>query len=238
LTVSDALIVLIPSPLLGPFSWSLVGAKIRARGWRTIIPAGLRDPAPREPAWHQTTAGVLASLSEVPSDRSIVLIGHSNAGPLLPVIGRSVRQPIAAYLFVDARLPHGGKSRLEALDGGDPAVAAERRVALATGRPYPPWTDEDLADVIPDPERRRMLLAELHPRGPEYWTERLPQVPGWPNAPCAYLLLSSAYRSEAEDALRAGWPTRELRAGHFHQLVDPPAVADAVLGLLAECGIR
>jgi hypothetical protein len=163
-----------------------------------------------------------------------VLVGHSNAGPLLPVVGSALPQPIMAYLFVDARLPHGGMSRLEAMAVGDPAVAAERRAALDAGRPYPTWSDEDLREVIPDSERRQALLGELNPRGAEYWTERLPRVSGWPNAPCAYLLFSSPYESEAESARRAGWPTREVRAGHFHQLVDPPAVADALLGLLAE----
>lgn len=238
LIVLIPMIVLIPSPLLGPSSWSLVAAELQPRGWRTSIPAERRAPPSREPAWRRTTAGVAATLRGAPRNKPIVLIGHSGAGPLLPVIGRSLRQPTMAYLFVDARLPHGGMSRLEAMEIGDPAVAAERTAALDTGRPYPTWTDEDLTEVIPHPERRRMLLAELHPRGPEYWTERLPQVPGWPDAPCGYLLFSSAYHSEAERARRAGWPTRELRAGHFHQLVDPPAVAEAVLGLLAECGVR
>ncbi len=232
-----ALIVLIPSPLLGPFSFSLVAGELEGRGWRTIIPADLPDPPPPEPAWRQTAAGVVASLREVPSDQPVVLVGHSNAGPLLPVVGSSLRQRVVAYLFVDARLPHGGMSRLDAVELGDPAVAAERRAALDAGHPYPTWSDEDLREFVPDSERRRALLAELRPRGAEYWTERLPKVSGWPDAPCAYLLFSNPYRSEADRARRSGWPTRHLPAGHFHQLVDPPVVAEAVLDLLAASGI-
>jgi hypothetical protein len=235
---AEPLVVLIPSPLLGPFSWSLVAGELEVRGWQPIIPADLREPLDREPAWRQTTDGVVASLRTAPSDLPVVLIGHSNAGPLLPAIGRALPQPIVTYLFVDARLPHGGMSRLDAVEAADPDSAAERRTAMGAGRRYPTWTDEDLRELVPDPERRRAMLAELRPRGAEYWTEPLPMVYGWPDAPCAYLLFSSAYRSEADRARRAGWPTRELPAGHFHQLVDPPAVAEALLGLIAQSDTR
>src|SRR5512134_154891 len=75
LSQEPALIVLIPSPLLGPFSWSLVAGELEARGWPTIIPSDLRDAPRREPAWRHTTEGVLASLRKTPSDRPVVLIG-------------------------------------------------------------------------------------------------------------------------------------------------------------------
>jgi len=39
-------------------------------------------------------------------------------------------------------------------------------------------------------------------------------------------------------ARRAGWPTRYLATGHFHQLVDPSGVTDAVVELLAACRVR
>jgi hypothetical protein len=230
----DPLIVLVPSPLVGPFSWSLVADELEDRGRQVIVSTDLSDPPNVEPAWHHATGGVVASLRWVASDRPAVIIGHSNAGPLLPVIGSSLAQPVAGYLFVDGRLPHEGISRLDALEVIDPALAADRLAALANGRVYPTWTDEDLRELIPDRARRHALLAEMRPRRPEYWTEPLPEVPAWPDAPCGYLLFSSTYRAEADRARQAGWPTRELPAGHFHLLVDPAAVADALLGLLAE----
>jgi hypothetical protein len=236
-TRPDPLIVLIPSPLLGPYSWSLVAQELVDRGWETVISIDLRDPLGREPAWRQTTGGVEASLRGVPSDRSVALIGHSNAGPLLPAIGSSLSQPIVAHLFVDARLPHGGMSRLDAIEAEDPDGSAQRRADLAAGRRYPTWGDDDLRELVPDPERRRALLAELRPRGPEYWTEELPTVSRWPNAPCGYLQFSVPYKSAADRARRAGWPTRHLPAGHFHQVVDPCGVADALVELLTEQGI-
>lgn len=235
---ADSLIVLIPSPLLGPYSWSLVLDELGERGWETLVSVDLHDPLGRQPCWRRTVGGVEATLRDVPDQRSVVLIGHSGAGPLLPAIGAIVPQPIAAYLFVDARLPSGGTSRLEAIATEDPTSAAERRAALDAGERFPAWTDDDLGQLVPDADRRQALLDELRPRGRDYWTEELPDVRGWPDAPCGYLAFSPPYRSAADRARHAGWPVRLLPAGHFHQLVDPAAVADALVDLLAEFPIR
>ena len=47
-----------------------------------------------------------------------------------------------------------------------------------------------------------------------------------------------SWSSVQERARRAGWPTRFVAAGHFHQLVDSPGVADALVELLAACRVR
>ena len=233
----DPLIVLIPSPLLGPYSWSLVAQELVDRGWETIISIDRRDPIGRQPCWRLTVDGVEASLRDVLDQRPIALVAHSGTGPLLPAGAAGVRQPIAAYLFVDAGLPRGGASRLDAIAAEDETFAAEVRAALDAGRRFPAWTDDDLRRLVPDAHRRRALLDELRPRGPDYWTEELPTVSRWPNAPCGYLQFSAPYRSAADRARRAGWPTVHLPAGHFHLLVDPFAVADALVDLLARVGV-
>lgn len=232
----EPLLVFIPSPLLGPSSWAPVADELRDRGWQTEVTLDVRDPARRLPCWRRTVDGVESSLRPVAAERRIVLVAHSGAGPLLPAIGAGLRQPIGAYVFVDAGLPADGSSRLEAIAAEDPAFAAQLRDTLESGRRFPTWTDEDLCDLIPDPGRRQRLLAELRPRGADFWTERLPSVKGWPNAPCTYLLFSAPYRSAADQAQRRGWPTRQLAAGHFHAVVDPSAVADALVELLVEVG--
>ncbi len=236
-TRADALIVLIPSPLLGPYSWSPVAQELSARGWEALVSEDLHDPLDRQPCWRRTVGGVEASLRDMPDERSIALVAHSGAGPLLAAVATAVRQPIAAYLFVDAGLPSSGRSRLQAIEADEPRFAAELRGALDAGQSFPAWTDEGLRQLVPDPERRRALLQELRPRSAEYWTEELPTVTRWPNAPCGYLQFSPPYRSAAERARRAGWPTRHLPAGHFHQLVDPCGVADGLVDLLTEQGI-
>jgi hypothetical protein len=229
----DPLFVLIPSPLLGPYSWSLVARELVDRGWEALISRDLPGTLRRKPAWILTVDGAEAGLRDVAADRPVVLVGHSAAGPLLPAIGNAVRQLVGAYLFVDARLPSPGVSRLDAIALDDPVVADGRRADLDAGHRFPAWTDEDLGELVPDPDRRRAVLAELRPRTAEFWTEPLPEIGGWPNAPCGYLLFSAPYQAAADRARRAGWPVAHLSAGHFHQLVDPSAVANALVDLLA-----
>jgi hypothetical protein len=141
-------------------------------------------------------------------------------------------------VFIDAGLPtEGGASRLEEIESVNKEFAEELRTTLENGGRYPTWRDEDLGELVPDPASRRALLAELRPRGLDFWTEALPSTTGWPDAPCAYLLFSPPYRPAADRARRVGWPTRLMEAGHFHQVVDPPAVADALMDMLREMGL-
>jgi hypothetical protein len=98
------------------------------------------------------------------------------------------------------------------------------RDLLAGGR-FPEWSGEDLRDIIPADQARTRLLSELRPRPLAFFTETLPDVPGWPDASCGYVLFSQAYEAVAEQARSAGWPVRSFDTGHFHMLVDPSAVA-------------
>ena len=72
----------------------------------------------------------------------------------------------------------------------------------------------------------------MRPRPLAFFTEPIPVFAGWPDAPCAFLQFSPAYDVPARRAREAGWRYREIAAGHFHMLVDPAAVADALLDLI------
>ncbi len=102
---------------------------------------------------------------------------------------------------------------------------------LQAGGRFPNWNDATLRPLIPDPERRRRMLAELHPRPLAFFEEAIPVFPAWPDAPCSYLQLSSAYDTSVAQARQLGWETYEITAGHFHMLVEPVAVTDAILRL-------
>lgn len=109
----DSLMVLIHSPLVGPFTWSLVAQQLQAGGFDVLVPVLTDSGETPPPYWQQHAASVQQALVPIPPERPLVLVGHSGAGSLLPVLAHTARRPITGYLFVDAVLPHPGKTQLD-----------------------------------------------------------------------------------------------------------------------------
>lgn len=223
--------VLVHSPLVGPFTWALVADELRRKGLEAVVPSLADAESAAVPYWKQHAVSAARTLASTPADSALILVGHSGAGPLLPSIRQASHRPVVAYLFVDAGIPKDGASRLDLRAEESPELAEQSRRALASGERFPAWSDADLAEVIPDAERRQRLLAELRPRPLAFFEEPIPVFPGWPDAPCGYLKFSPVYELYAALARENGWVCRELPAGHFHMLVDPVKVAQALLDL-------
>ena len=231
---SEPLLVLIHSQLVGPLTWLPVADELRRRGTEAMVPV-LHDAEDAGlPYWRQHAESVARALAPLPADRPLILAGHSGAGMLLPAVRELSGRPVAGYIFVDAGIPEDGKSRLELMEAEVPEFAAEFRRALEAGARYPTWRDEDLRELIPEAALRQSLLEDLRPRALPFFAEPIPVFAGWPDAPCAFLKFSPAYDVDAAQALRLRWAYRELDAGHFHMLVEPGEVADALLGLAAQ----
>jgi alpha/beta hydrolase family protein len=225
--------VLVHSPLVGPFPWSLVADELGTRGVSVALPT-LPEARPA-PYWRYDAEAVAAQVADV--GEPLVLVGHSGACPLLPAIGTAVDGKISAYVLVDGDLPPApgsGGSRIDLLREASPALADELEALLAAGRSFPTWGDEDLREEIPEERLRARVVAEVRPQPREFWTEDLPAVPGWPDAPCGYLELSPHYTAASSRARERGWRYRHLRGGHFEMLVRPSDVAAAMLELAGE----
>src|SRR6266508_715033 len=212
-------IVLIHSPLVGPMVWEPVAAELRSRNIGVEIPDLDGDDTAEEPLWwqHASAAAVTA----------YVLVGHSGAGALLPAIREAAGFGAAGYIFVDAGLPQGDMSPI------DGPFGPQLKVIYGSGQRYPNWSDADLGDAIPDRATRQRLLQQVRPQPLRFWKEVIPVFDGWPDAPCGYLRfsLNRAYEGPATEARRRGWSYAELAGEHFHMLVDPIAVTDALLEL-------
>lgn len=225
----DSVYVLIHSPLVGPLTWTPVAGEMRQRGLDVLVPHLEDSPDSKDPFWKQHADSVSRSMTDVPEGSHLILVAHSGAGPLLPVIRKSIPNPVHAYVFVDAGIPQDGATRLELMKYEDPAWTAQFQQELESGERFPNWSFTDLQEVIPNETLRRQMVAELHPRGLDFFNERIPVFEGWPDAPCVYIQFSSMYQKPAALARQNGWPTEELTAGHFHMLVDPAAVADKLI---------
>jgi hypothetical protein len=135
-------------------------------------------------------------------------------------------------VFVDAILPGSTGPTPLAPEAALPQLAA---LADSDGL-LPPWTawwdDADVAALFPDDEMRRRIEAE-EPRLPlTYFSQSIDAPTGWDERPAAYLAFGDTYAAERADAESRGWPTLTLAGNHLHMLVDPDAVARAILGLV------
>ncbi len=83
--------------------------------------------------------------------------------------------------------------------------------------------------LVPEAGRREAVIAEL-PRLPlSYFQAGVPVPEGWANGACAYVLLSDAYRHEADEATTHGWPVTELLGSHLDLVTEPVRLARALV---------
>jgi hypothetical protein len=202
---------------------------MRRRGNDAVVPVLKDSSSSKKPFWKQHAESVSLALVDIRESVPLTLVAHSGTGPLLPVIRQAISNPVGAYVFVDAGIPRDGATRLDLMRWEDPEWAAQFQQELEQGGLFPGWSMHDLQEVIPDESLRRQMVAEVHPRGLSFFMEPIPVFAGWPDAPCVFIRFSEAYQRPAAQARQEGWVTEEIRAGHFHMLVDPAAVADKII---------
>lgn len=225
----DILYTFIHSPLVGRLTWSLVAEQMQRRDLDVLLPVLTDSPDLNEPYWKQHAESVSQAFANIPQDIPATLVAHSGAGPLLPAIRRSIPNPIHAYVFVDAGIQFDGATRLDLMKLEDADWANDFQRQLERGERFPTWSMDELQSVIPDENLRGQMVAELHPRGFDFFAEPIPVFAGWPDAPCIYVQFSSAYDWDSAQAQQSGWPTYKLDAGHFHMLVDAKEVTEIIL---------
>jgi hypothetical protein len=221
-------LVLLPSPLLGPATWAPVADLLRSRGQVVRVPS--LPPAVNTP--DEVMAGWLR---EIPADRDVLLVPHSNAG--LYVAALAVARPVRGTVFVDAGLPSVGTTTPTA-----PPAFRRFLSGLADHQGLlPPWTQwwdpADVAALLPDPPQRTAVERDQRRLPLSYFDAEVPSPPGWETLPTAYLAFGDTYAEERSTAARRDWPVRTLPGEHLHLLADPEAVTDALLDLIAGLGV-
>ena len=220
--------MLIHSPLVGGLTWTLVAEQMRQRGYSVIVPILSDLEISKDPYWKQHADSVAQALIDIPPGTNVILVAHSGAGPLLPIIRQNIPNRIRAYVFVDAGIPRDGATRLDLMKSEDPGWAKGFEESLQSGEQFPKWSSDDLRKIVPDENLRKRLVAEIHPRGLDFFTEPIPVFHGWPDAPCVYIQFSAPYERPAAQGRQAGWQIYKLSVGHFHMLVDASAVTDII----------
>lgn len=230
--IAKPTIALIHSPLVGPLTWQTVGRLLEAHGFSTATPSllGVFDAEP--PFYPRLARQAAEAIRVADGEGTVVLVGHSGAGALLPPIAAEVGPCVAGAIFVDAGLPHSGVSWFA--DAPD-ELARQIRGLAREGR-LPPWDTwfppEAIEELLPDAELRAAFHADL-PRLPlSYFEEPAPTVTLAPKIRGGYLLLSDGYQAAAEEAERHGWPLIHLPSDHLAMLTQPESVAAALEQLI------
>jgi hypothetical protein len=221
-------LVLVHSPLVGRDSWEAVAASLSRRGERVALADLTNALGSVPPYWPREVEAIAAAITG-----PAILVGHSRAGPLLPVAARATRG-VKGCVFVDARLRQHRASWFATA----PSELAEQLGRMDSDGWLPPWSDwwgpDELARLLPDPGVRARFVSGC-PRLPLALVEEvLPEVPGWPDGPCAYLRLSEEYREPCDEARRLGWPVIELASPHLGLSTDPETVTDAIRELVGQ----
>jgi pimeloyl-ACP methyl ester carboxylesterase len=223
--------VLVHSPLVGPTSWLPVARELERRGRVAVVPSLLGVAEAPEPQWRHVPAAVRVATSHL--QQRVVIVGHSGAGLLLPVIADALDVEVAGLVFVDSRLPPpAGRSPL-----GAPEFMDQLR-AMATDGLLPTWSRwfglDAMRELVPDERLRADLEAEM-PRLPlSYFEAAVPLPDEWgARCPCAYLLLSATpYGESAAEARAYRWPVIEIDGvQHLAIATNPIPVTEALLDL-------
>jgi pimeloyl-ACP methyl ester carboxylesterase len=221
--------VLIHSPLVGPSSWRWVADELTARGLNVIVPSLLAGAIAGDPL--QCIDAVVAATPDI---GDATLVGHSGAGPLLPLIADRMERRAKRLIFVDAGIPPAGG---EAVLIPDDFATHLRSLANGDGV-LPPWSEwfgaNAIDELVPDDQRRRDVIADMPQIPLRYFDARITLPDRWPESTSGgYILLSEIYRPDAIAAGAHGWPVVEMIGAHLDVVTRPTAVADAIKSLAA-----
>ncbi|MFC4563688.1 hypothetical protein ACFO4E_17630 [Nocardiopsis mangrovi] len=167
-------VVLLHSPLFTAAQWGGLPGDLRALGAHVTVPEITDDDRPPYAARYIARASL--EIAEHAPGGPLLLVAAGAAGPLLPGIGaarRAAHRPPAGYVLIDALLPQPGAATREALHAAQAA-------------PHAPSAPADAA--VPAPGHPAGAAATApRPRPAGFYTEQLPSVADWPDAPCGYL---------------------------------------------------
>lgn len=226
-------LVLVHSPYLGPLSWEPTANRLRAMGYDVEVP-DLRGSLREGPCVPSFIAATGAAIDHTPTGRTpsgrAVVVGHSRAGPFLPAAANGC-PAVAGLLYVDAALPHPGRSWADQAPPGRIATMRQKVVAGRLPRWSEWWDDPGVIErLVPDPTLRSRLVDEMPCVPGSLLDERLPNL-DW-RGMAGYIQLSSAYAAFADAAQGAGWPVERRALDHLAILSAPADVASSIATML------
>lgn len=215
-------------------SWQLVQAQLEAAGCSVVAPdLPVDDEAAGADAW--AAAAIKAIDAKVgPSDRDVIVVGHSIAGLCLPVI--AARRQVRELVFLSALVPAPGRPFAEYLADHPevlPFVTKVSEVGEAVGFSWESVRDAFYHDC---PEAlARSAFKNLRRQSIAIFLERCP-VADWPDVPTTSIVMKH------DRVVSPGWSRRvaqgllnarvlELDGGHSPFFANPSALSARLMGI-------
>ncbi len=218
---------MIHSPLVGPLTLMPLAVEVRSHGFDVAVPdlrAALAEPRPQ---WQAILDLATSAAEGAPPD---VIIGHSGAGALLPLLADRVQANVVAY--VDAVVPGEGPQY----------EASEQFLAVVDKLPregplLPPWHtwwgDDVILRLLPNDELRRRITADTPSVPRSLYDDPVPLPAGWmTRRGCCYLQLSPSYHDDRARAESYGWPADGINGQHLDVAAKPADVAPLLIHLI------
>ena len=218
-------VLVLHSPLMGPPSLAPLAQSLAAAGHEVVLPDLTAVADEPRPAWMVDSA-----ISAAGEESVDVVVAHSGAGAVLPLVGEAVHA--GALVFLDAVLPTPGEA-VHVLDADQQRLLDEHTDHDGRVGRWTTWWPRDAIELmLPDPAERDRIASSC-PRVPRsFWDHEIPLPARW--APAGFIALGVAYREELERAASLGWPCRSLGRHHLAAVTDPEDVAAAVVEVAAE----
>lgn len=214
-------LVLLHGPLTGPAVWRGVADAAAAAGWEATVP-DLPDPSGAPGSYYDAVAEAVCG--QLLGWTGAVLCVHSAAGGLADRVIAEAPGVFSQLVFVDAILPHPGRSWFSTVGDGMARAVRDRAVA-GYAAPWDQWFPAGaLGQLIPDPDLRQLFLSELRAVPLQVLDEPAPAPARAPHVGWSYLRLSKVYEDEAALARREGRPTLRMDLHHLASITHPSQV--------------
>ena len=202
-----SLFVLLHGAWHGGWCWTRVQAQLTAAGHRCVAPDLPCDDV--RAGWAEYADAASRAVDR--ADDDVVLVGHSLAGGVLPVIATTIR--VRRLVLVCAAPPEPGRSLDESLselaDLTDPAALTFRDSMDRDGRYVWPSFEAARFAMYADCDRETAAraYARLRPQATTPFTQRLP-IGAWPDVPMTFIVCR-------DDRMGRAGPLGELARRRF-----------------------
>jgi pimeloyl-ACP methyl ester carboxylesterase len=223
-----ATFVLVHGSFHGGWCWQKVARLLRQSGHEVYAPTltglGERSHLATPKTGLELHIQDILQVLEYEDLRDVVLVGHSYAGMIITSVAEQVPQRVAHLIYLDAFIPHEGKSAFDLMPGTEKQWT-QTAVSQGEGWLVPPMSPMDMgitnpADAAWVQSRLKPMPLLTHQQPFQVSSNQVGQLPR------TYILCTQfGFHATAREAKKLGWDCFELETGHDAMITMPNELA-------------